>query len=677
MGTLCITGAGWKDVSLIAAILQKCGMALPEASQRSSSRDIGFWHEQVTTGASEASTGFGPITRFGRFWEQLAGDIFEANVETPLWGWADTRSVRLLDFWHDFEPRIYFLLVCVSPRHLLARAMEEDPLPVSVSELLAKWQAYHQEMLRFYHRHPSRTLLLDARECVAHPAALIELCATRWNLPFVMEETIQFDNPINLFSEYLAAQFCKDYPEIISLSDELDATVINLTEKLLPYEEKSVSSDTIIGKYRSLLESFNNIQRVETLQQNVSSLVKDVEAQKIIIVNKERQIDKMQDSLNEMTCRVKDVKDVHTDLEKCENKLDDANKENDLLLMQLHKVQEELEYYFFQYKDMQEKFNNVDGRLQRMINRHPWHCDYESVSIDVSPDNLMQKLTIRFNDFYCIDRHLPELEIDIVLEHGIAGFRFRRKADGVSPLLRWPSGAEGKENVAIIPVVKDENDQLRYEVFLDLSTTDWRFVQSVALISLEILQFSKEDGHFKEGQKKNFTTGLDKFLSIINTFPPVFRYDRVELKNQQVNPSYEHLWLRLENVALDGKLWVDFEFRVSCANVNSNSFGAQPKLEFPEKFGEAPLESWFDESSDDFGAKLELRFALPHDMDMYIWNRMSNNDKNFISKLISRLPSILHGLRDRGVPMNRSWDDWIKMTLDMQCILRINTAVTE
>ena len=166
-------------------------------------------------------------------------------------------------------------------------------------------------------------------------------------------------------------------------------------------------------------------------------------------------------------------------------------------------------------------------------------------------------------------------------------------------------------------------------------------------------------------------SGLIRLEEVIENFPKVLRYDRVSLRNEQVNPDYEHLWLHFDNLALGNKRYQDFEFRLSCGNVRPEHFGAYPKLEFPEVSGQAPFEAWFIEASDDFGAKLELRFALPESIDIDVLYRLAESDRDFLFALITALPSILVTLQNSGIQLKRSWDDWINLANNIEQIYRL------
>ena len=161
---------------------------------------------------------------------------------------------------------------------------------------------------------------------------------------------------------------------------------------------------------------------------------------------------------------------------------------------------------------------------------------------------------------------------------------------------------------------------------------------------------------------------LDKLEINLKALPEVLRYDKVKLKREQVNPDYEHLWFSFENMKASGQLIGDFEYRISCTNVRPKKFGDHPKLEFPDTW-KTVIQSWFEESYDDYGAKLELRFAMPESMDMEVWGKLTPHDQLFIRDLVRQLPFMIEDLRLSGQTPKRDWDDWKFMIGETQRVL--------
>ena len=103
-------------------------------------------------------------------------------------------------------------------------------------------------------------------------------------------------------------------------------------------------------------------------------------------------------------------------------------------------------------------------------------------------------------------------------------------------------------------------------------------------------------------------------------------------------------------------------------------FGSHPKLEFPQAKGQPPLEAWFEESYDDFGAKMELRFALPDAMDIGVWQRLSDADHQFLTALVQMLPALLGSLQSAGTRLKRPLTEWTQLAGEMQRILTLRST---
>lgn len=716
MKCICIAGASQSDLALVSDILEQAGMKLPNPAKREDLIDIGSWHEQALTMDTEGADVGYTIASPGRFMEQLAGDIFSANLKSTLWGWADTRSTWLLDFWLDFDPRLYFVLVYVSPEQMLASAINAQAEIKSVSGVMEAWQAHYQQLLRFHLRNPQRSLLVDVCECVKNPHVLIEHCASRWKLPHIAPpKVLRSQVAIDPLSLYLAQQLCKDYSQAQGLQHELAATLFRLGKAEQASDVNVILPEQIIANYSALRDrsielellqatrdelailkkNFDNTvasqarQLKDTEQENELLLLQLHQAQEELetLFLKHESVQKQRNALQgeidtlattcekqrllatESQIKIDQLNKKHNDtIVDQAQQLKDAEKENELLLLQLHQVQEELEHYFLQHQDQQKDLQYAETRWQRMLQRNPDYCDYESIKALPDKNDKGNTIIWRLKNLNAAGRSLPEIEFKTIMEQGIAGFVFPRQFNNIGLLTRWPANLIDQNELTIIPVGKDDILQQRVETLLNLATSDWDLLGVLLRLLGTVLQQPIALTTSNEFDSALLYTGLTKLRGIIDKFPATLRYDHVTLKREQVNPDYEHLWLRLDNLAFGNKRWTEFEFRLSCANVRPNHFGAYPKIEFPEETGHAPFEAWFIESYDDFGAKLEFRFALPDAMDMGVLQRISDNDRGFLTALIARLPAILGAMQCADVQLRRPWQDWINMVKDIQRI---------
>jgi hypothetical protein len=199
------------------------------------------------------------------------------------------------------------------------------------------------------------------------------------------------------------------------------------------------------------------------------------------------------------------------------------------------------------------------------------------------------------------------------------------------------------------------------DVLQALGTSDWRFLGVLAHWLKTTLSNTESANLPRDLPLDALRFGVNQFILLSSQLNSALRYDHVSLKREQTNPDYEHLWLKLSNIVFENQHATDFEFRLSCANVRPNAFGGYPKLEFPQEFAQPCFDSWFEESYDDFGAKLELRFALPDEMDIGVWGKLSVSDQAFIAQIIEQLPLILTELVQTGARIKRSLNDWLDM----------------
>ncbi|CAE6518431.1 conserved hypothetical protein [Nitrosomonas nitrosa] len=739
MKSICITGAVQSNLQTVADILQRAGMKLPEPAKRdSNSVDIEFWHEQVMTLAAENASAVQPISNPGRLWEQLASDIFVANIKSKVWGWSNTQSTWLLDYWLDFETHLNFILVCISPQQMLANAIASESNSLSVDSMMNDWQIYHQELLRFHHRNPQRSLLVDLNECIQCPGNLIKRCIEQWKLPLVTpSETSCYEITHDSVAFFLAQQLCQDHLHVASLQHELAATVTRLNEGDQISSLMALTPSQIIDGYRALRDRSTELQQVQAANEALAALkacLDDTIAEhaqqqkdmKVRLKESARQNELLQlqlheakeefkttflkyesqqvqiDTLTQVNATLTEEKlalaaqrdalqqEVETlgqtlheqtgILAECRAQIEQLNKtqaeNSELLLLELHHAHLESEHYFQQYQDTLTLLQAAEGRWQRLLQRNPAYLDYETIEIlPTSDDKEIDSLVAwRLTNFSAADRHFPILEFKTLLERGVAGFIFPRLESDNAPLTRWPTLAKEQNELLLMPAATTTTLQQRAEILLDLATSDWNLLQALTTLLIETLASSTILEEQTDLQPETFRAGLEKLSQILRKFPPTLRYDHVQLKREQVNPDYEHLWFHFDNLSFDGKYWPEFEFRLACANVQPDRFGFHPKLEFPEEGGKTPFEAWFVESSDDFGAKLELRFAQPDVMDMNVWRRLTKHDRAFLAALIKRLPAILGTLQSLDVQLKRPWADWSKIAREIQRIIVLRTT---
>ena len=157
---------------------------------------------------------------------------------------------------------------------------------------------------------------------------------------------------------------------------------------------------------------------------------------------------------------------------------------------------------------------------------------------------------------------------------------------------------------------------------------------------------------------------IDALKELIDRFdrlPKVFHFDDVTLQDCLETPDHEYLSFSFKNVSFGPRRLARFGFQFATVNIPSGDFGSNPRLVFYETDSQSLFENWFEESSDEHGPKLELRFARPASMDLDVWSRIAPDDRELVMAIIAELPVFVQTVRDSQVTLGRSWEDWISL----------------
>jgi hypothetical protein len=685
MKCLCITGVTPLILDPMATLFLQAGMQAAKAPTGGDQPDIHQWHGLLESASTHAATD--PPTdaesspehpqTLGRMWEQLAAQIFFANVGSPLWGWADARSVQWLDFWAAFEPNIYFVLVSSPPEYLLAHTLEKDAPHGSLQSMLQTWQIQHERMLRFYHQNSRRAVLIDVRSALMHPQALIDHCRRAWRLPLhALKDGRVGKIEVPATARYVAQRLRGEQPEIDAVYRELLASQTPIAEGDALLEDTPTGPDALIQDYRRLQSRIAEIQREGQRQaaeqkKQIDALTQARDQQAKLAAERHKQID----DLNHATAALEQEKTtISSRLEELQRHHNDLKEENELLLLQLHQAQEELEHYFLRHQEAQNQLQEAKHQMQAdearwlgVLTRHPELLDYQSVQL--APDSSApQRTHWRFEQLLIGGRFFPQLEFQTIAEADGLAIRFAR---ATAPFVRWP--APGAAHLELLAHASAEEPEAQRDLLVSVAASDWPWMKALPRLVQQVLSRPQDCAVPDTLDTDAIGRGSQRLEAILAEFPAALRYDGIRLKREQVNPDYEHLWLALENLTLDERHWPALEFRISCANVRPGVFGTHPKLEFPEQGAATVLEGWFAESADDFGVKYELRFALPEAMDVAVYRKLTAADRRLMHALIDRLEPLLDALASEGVSLQRSMDDWREL---VRTIHRIYHTVT-
>ena len=361
MKSLCITGNTQYGVDQFANLASQAGAQEALPAPRTPPVSMGDWHQAVLAQYPQGVDA--SQNSLGRVWEQLAGDIYLANHLQALWFWADTRSASLLEFWRDFDLNTRFVLVYTDPAAALEQALTEGQISdFQLDDFLAEWQQTTRQMLRFHLRHSTHSVLLScvaagqAAECVGllndrlslngllqlpvEESASAEPSTPEWLPSYLQPEATQNEEQQHLapasLSRHLIAQYLEEHPQVLALHEEVMAS-IDVVGNSVPASVAPLAPREALGCF-----------------------VKEIGEQHDTVCSLEGQVATLQGELSEANARI-------VELSKTEAQLKETTEENELLLEQLHIVQEELEKAF-EWKSRAEaetaKAKKLEGELK-------------------------------------------------------------------------------------------------------------------------------------------------------------------------------------------------------------------------------------------------------------------------------------------------------------------------
>ncbi|MBK8384844.1 MAG: hypothetical protein IPL11_03910 [Candidatus Accumulibacter sp.] len=227
MKTVITCGHPYSGFQLAYEVQMQAGLAHPQASRREAMSAEGL-HDKIFKVLTSIGAAWMPRPPLmpGRIWQDLSIDLFMGNIDQGEWGWADARSVWLLDFWKDLDSQTRFVLAYSSPEYAIGTALRDRLAgPEDVETLLASWIAYHSAMLRFYNRNPDRCLLVNVSTVTQEPQAFIEALSTRFNLKLnpAPAEKQQAMVSIPAIAATLARMLSENHDQANALYQELES----------------------------------------------------------------------------------------------------------------------------------------------------------------------------------------------------------------------------------------------------------------------------------------------------------------------------------------------------------------------------------------------------------------------------------------------------------------------
>lgn len=384
MNKIIIVGHPQSDLERVEDLLLTCGM-----SQAIPSRREGLTPAQISQTLIKAH-GAVPVQHVSSpvelqqitvapVWQGLALDLMLANMDAPLWGWADTQAVYLLEYWKNQDPQTMFVLVFDAPQSALTRyAIEQlESEPEMLQAQVNGWIAYNAALLNFHLRNTDRSLLVHAeqvqtsaphylQQLSAHMDATLRLPSVPNSQLSVTADATALDGITlcdkaqngaqqtlrgNHLAEWLAQQLLEEQPEAADLYAQLQTAA---SMPLRTQEQPVAIADGLLNHRYQAWSAF--VSQQATMQQSIARLAqldKTLHDKERQLQASHGQIEKLQQDLRQRIQEQESLLDANLiALQTCE-------QENELLLMQLHQVHGELDNSHIENKNQAKKLEEM------------------------------------------------------------------------------------------------------------------------------------------------------------------------------------------------------------------------------------------------------------------------------------------------------------------------------
>jgi phage shock protein A len=519
-------------------------------------------------------------------WEPLAKVIWSVigqqrtgGVVTA--GWAEIKKSQMPA---AADKPAQFVLLVDSPVQAIANAVTSGS---SLEAALGQWREGAQQLLRQAQRRPGHCLFLYVPEAWTAPTAL-HGALTQFNAGRSVAA-----------AEWPARPECD--PVMVALIDaavsadagvqrlfaELHASCVILSDALARSQTDISDLSAAIEQYRLLQAGRKaDAERIESLDRAVGRHAQELE----------------------------DAARHHAhSLEQVQVLLDASQQEVELLRLQLHQAQDELDAAY-------ERLSSASSATpDSVVDAHA-----ESMrlldSSEVSPH---RHLHVGLQNLRIGSRRWPSLELRLLDHHGRPGLALFATGGNPEVVSAWrTSGQEnGREYMLIVP----DDDAGRW-LLAGLGTSDWRTVSGCAAVLVSQLQRTEGD------LAARWSTVASRLQAQIDQMVPRFRYDAADA--QVESPDLDSLSIRFADASFGTR---------SLGAVTLRWRPASGDLRWLAQEGAAvvPLASW---PADEEGL---LRHELPLPVGRLVpagakrewWSRLPASDRELMLGVLDALPA--------------------------------------
>ena len=535
MTIICITGQPRVVLQEVEESLRIRGVDGHVPLHRDPSFDMMRWHDCVQEAFDSKKikeTQGNKDGRQGRLWEQLAIDLILSNMESKVWAWAHAHAVHHLDFWVALESGMRFVLLCEDLSTMIGRIIEEGVECQHIQAHVAEWELAHRNMLRFHLRNPTISVMRWASDSQLNMGRLIQdvnqICGIHLDAT-IASDPAAVRSPNKLVRE-ITSKLLVEYSNANDLEQEIKSVIGYEVDAL---GGAGIIVDQLVDEYRKIKDRSVELAEIKTLEFKIKKNQKIISENTEKLTNIERQYF---DALNAKEVALK--------------RIDDITAEKDLLLGQLHKVQDELGVIYLksqqEEKTFEEKISSIRAESKVQLDESLIACaDLQS---KVSNEMLAHKKTR--GDLDSSVERINELEKSLAAENQAKGdlrSRMTIAADQIARLESQNKSEGNAKDTALNKVdhVAEENDLLLSQLYQVQEELEKYYLKQQA-----------ESSDHKRLQ--------ERWQRALLKHPEVQRFEAIELVSEGADGGSIN-W-QLNHLVIKGEIYGPFDFRTVVEN---------------------------------------------------------------------------------------------------------------
>jgi hypothetical protein len=363
MNKIVIVGHPTSGYREVEALLHQSGMRPPLPSRRE-----GLLPQDITatlckahkTPPLDAVMDEGEITQIqaGPVWHGMALDLMLGNLDQELWGWADPQTLFALDYWKDLDPKLSFVLVYDEPHRALMDGQPEAGAAApkdGVQRRLNNWAACNGALLSFFLRNPQRCLLVHAQQVRLAADSYVQKLQPLLDAPLKPQPTPAAKAPERAPQADAAGETLLP-AQIAELANLEGADVQQLRTTLHAEAAERYLVGSVLAEHPACLQLYAELQSAATLPLQAGAqasggqaafaweaMLRQRQLLATLFTGMKQAVERLQLVQQQQAPALPDAK------------VKEITQENDLLLSQLHQVQEELERYYLENQRLKQK----------------------------------------------------------------------------------------------------------------------------------------------------------------------------------------------------------------------------------------------------------------------------------------------------------------------------------